>query len=80
MMPGDLFFSADNWLIWLAILWSLPWKGWALWRASRKNDRVWFIVLFLVNTVGLLDMVYLFFISERRRTPASRKGATGGMA
>lgn len=68
-----MLFPFDNWLIVLAILWSLPWKGWALWRASHKNDRVWFVVLFLVNTVGLLDMVYLFFISERRGL-AQRRG------
>lgn len=62
-------FGLGSWFLWLAILWSIPWKGMALWKAARRRDLVWFIVLLLVNTVGLLDIAYLYFISERRRAP-----------
>ena len=43
----------------LAVLWSIPWKGLALWRAARNKDKIWFIVLLLVNTIGLLEILYL---------------------
>lgn len=72
-MPSEALFATNNWLIWAAILWSLPWKGWALWRAARRRKTWWFIVLFLVNTVGLLDMIYLFIVSKQQAFPALRK-------
>mgnify|MGYP001596318238 CR=1 FL=1 len=49
-------------LLLLIVLWTLPWKGWALWRAARSNDRVWFVALLLLQTIGILEIVYLFFI------------------
>jgi len=42
------------------IIWSLFWKGLALWRAGTRKEKIWFIVLFLVNTVGILEIIYLF--------------------
>lgn len=50
----------------LAILWSLAWKGFALWRAARNAHRNWFIVLLLVNTVGILEMLYIFAFSQKK--------------
>ncbi|WP_411728324.1 DUF5652 family protein [Methyloglobulus sp.] len=41
-------------------LWVLLWKGWALWIAANKRHKVWFVVLLFFNTLGLLDMLYIF--------------------
>jgi methionyl-tRNA synthetase len=41
------------------IIWSLFWKGLALWKAGTRKEKIWFIVLFLVNIVGILEIVYL---------------------
>jgi hypothetical protein len=46
------------------ILWSLVWKGWALWRAAKADSRVWFVVLLILNTAGILDIIYIFFVSK----------------
>jgi hypothetical protein len=46
----------------LVLLWSLFWKGLALWHAGRKNQPWWFVVILIVNTVGILEIVYLFAI------------------
>lgn len=35
-------------------------KGYALWHAARKNDLSWFVALLLLNTVGLLEIFYLY--------------------
>lgn len=51
-------------LLALAILWSLPWKGYALWIAAQRKDRVWFIGLFLLNTLALGEIIYLFAIAK----------------
>lgn len=46
------------------ILWSLFWKAWALWTAARNKEKIWFIVLLLVNTAGILEIIYLFMRKE----------------
>lgn len=50
----------------LAIAWSTVWKGFALWRAARNAHRNWFITLFLVNTVGILEIIYIFAFSQKK--------------
>ncbi|MDP2648555.1 MAG: DUF5652 family protein [Patescibacteria group bacterium] len=45
------------------IVWSLVWKGLALWRAAKRGEKIWFVVFLLVNTLGILEIVYLFFIT-----------------
>ena len=47
------------------IVWSLIWKGFALWRAARAGQAAWFIVLLFLNTAGLLEIVYLLFFAPR---------------
>ena len=53
----------------LLVVWSTVWKGIALWRAGRNADLVWFIVLLIVNTVGILEIIYIFAVSPRRKKP-----------
>ena len=53
------------WFILLVMAWSMPWKGVALWKAGRKKHLVWFIVLFLVNTLAILEILYIFVFSKR---------------
>lgn len=40
-------------------------KGIALWKAGRNNQKYWFIALFLLNTVGILPVVYLLFFQKK---------------
>lgn len=54
-------------LIVIAVLWSLPWKGWALWKSARNSQRIWFIVLLVVNTLAILEIIYIFFFQKKRR-------------
>ncbi len=46
------------------MIWSLVWKGLALWRAARRRDNAWFVILLIVNTVGLLEIIYYFLIAK----------------
>ncbi len=54
-----LFLQKNPALIFIFIVWSTVWKGLALWRAARRNDKVWYTVLLVVNTVGVLEIIYL---------------------
>lgn len=51
----------------LLLIWSLAWKGVALWKAGRNNDLAWFIILFLINTAGILDILYIVIIGKREQ-------------
>ncbi|MBU2028340.1 hypothetical protein KJ761_00395 [Patescibacteria group bacterium] len=56
-----------NWLIFviIAALWTIPWKGIALWKSAKNGQKVWFIVLFLINTLALLEIIYIFFFADK---------------
>lgn len=43
----------------LAVIWELVWKGLALWRAGKNEDMAWFIVILLVNSLGIIPIIYL---------------------
>lgn len=47
-------------------VWSIIWKGIALWKAARNSAKAWFIVLLIVNTVGILEILYIFVFSKKR--------------
>ncbi len=49
----------------LAILWTLPWKGVALWRAAGNKHKWWFVALFLLNTLAILEIIYIFAFSRK---------------
>ncbi len=51
----------------IALLWTIPWKGYALWLSARNTHKVWFIILLLVNTLGILEIIYIFAISRRTK-------------
>jgi methionyl-tRNA synthetase len=48
----------------LLLLWTLYWKVRALWKAARRGEKVWFGVLLLVNTIGILEILYLYVFSK----------------
>lgn len=50
-----------QWLIILIIIWVLVWKGFALWRAARLNHMIWFLLILVINTFGVLEIIYLLF-------------------
>ena len=53
------------WAIALVIVWSLVWKGLALWRAALLRQKWWFIAILLLNTLGILEIIYIFLVSRR---------------
>ncbi len=58
----------DNPLLLLLILfWSIFWKGLALWRAAKDNQRYWFIALLVVNTIGILEIIYLLKFAKDKK-------------
>jgi len=61
-------FLAQNMELFYALsVWSLIWKGFAMWRSSQKKEKIWFIVFLIVNTFGLLEILYLFVFSRPKK-------------
>jgi hypothetical protein len=50
-------------------VWSLPWKGYALWIAAKNTHKWWFIALLIINTVAILEIIYIFAVGR----PALKK-------
>ena len=62
----EQFLIENQWIILLVLLWTMPWKGVALWKAARLKDKWWFIALLVINTLGLLEILYIFVFSKRK--------------
>ncbi|OGM74981.1 hypothetical protein A2191_03930 [Candidatus Woesebacteria bacterium RIFOXYA1_FULL_38_9] len=60
-----------HFLIWPLLIWSLFWKGMALWRSARDQQKEWFLILLVLNTAGILEIVYLFFFAKEKLTLSS---------
>lgn len=53
------------WIILLPLLvWSIVWKGLALWRAAQRQEVGWFVAILILNTLGILEILYLYFFSK----------------
>lgn len=48
----------------LLILWALAWKGVALWRAAKNDQKYWYVALLVINLLGILEIIYLFFFQK----------------
>jgi hypothetical protein len=53
-------FAMNSWALVVLVIWTLFWKGWALWKSARRGEKYWFIALLIVNLLGLLEMLYIF--------------------
>jgi hypothetical protein len=53
-------------IIILAIL-TLPLKIMGLWRSARNNQKWWFAAMLILNTVGILELTYLFYFSKPKK-------------
>ena len=50
----------------ILVIWSIVWKGIALWKSAQNSDKWWFIAMLVINTVGILEIVYIFFFSKKK--------------
>ena len=51
-------------LVILAI-WAIPWKVYAVWLSAKHDQKIWFVVLLLINTVSILELIYIFKILKK---------------
>jgi methionyl-tRNA synthetase len=49
------------------VVWSITWKALALWKAARNRQLVWFILLFIINTAGVLPIIYIYYFQKEKK-------------
>jgi methionyl-tRNA synthetase len=62
----EQFLEQNLWIIILGIIWTLPWKGVALWKSARNSHKKWFIALLILNTLAILEILYIFVFSKKK--------------
>jgi len=56
----------NQWYVVLVLMiWEGTWKGLSMWRAAKNDHKWWFIAIFLVNSIGILPIVYLKFYQPK---------------
>jgi methionyl-tRNA synthetase len=68
-IDAEVYFSNNPGLLALlvaVVVASYILKGFALWRAGRNNHLGWFIALLVVNTLGILELIYLLTAGKKR--------------
>lgn len=63
------FLNTNSWIglvFGMILVWGLVWKGVALWKAARNEQPAWYIVLLLVNTLGILEILYILFFQKNQ--------------
>jgi len=60
-------------LIAALIIWSLIWKGIALWKAARNSHTAWFVIMLIVNTLGILEIIYIYGFSKKSSAQAAQR-------
>lgn len=54
------------WALALVAIWTVPWKGVALWMAAQRKQSVWFVLILIFNTLGILEILYILFFSKEK--------------
>ena len=62
---SQFYYNNYTLILILLALWIIPWKGYALWTAAKHNQKIWFVVLLILNTVGILEIFYIFKIAKK---------------
>ncbi|OGK28737.1 hypothetical protein A3D06_01360 [Candidatus Roizmanbacteria bacterium RIFCSPHIGHO2_02_FULL_40_9] len=53
-------------ILFIIFTWSIAWKGLALWHAAHNREKIWFVVILIANTAGILEILYLFIFSTSK--------------
>jgi len=65
-MDVAAFYANNLWWILLLIIWAGVWKLIALWKSARNNQLAWFIVIAILNTAGILPIIYIVWFQKKK--------------
>ena len=56
----------NSWMFFPLIIWTVFWKGISLWIAVKNNKKWWFLALLVLNTFGILEIIYIFYVAKKK--------------
>jgi len=59
--PGLIF------IILTVALWDVVWKSLGLWRSARAGQTGWFTAILILNTAGILPIIYLLLSADKSK-------------
>jgi len=66
-MLSEFAIPKSNFLLIILTIWDMIWRGWALWRSARREEKWWFVALLIINSIGILPIIYLVFFSKDKK-------------
>ena len=51
-------------------------KGYSLWSAAKRDEKWWFIALLILNTLGILEIIYIVFFVKQYHKSLSKTCAS----
>jgi len=60
------FINDNSIILLILVLWTLPWKIYALWLAVKNNHKGWFVALVILNTFGIVEIIYIFAVAKKK--------------
>jgi len=73
------FYQQPFYFIFLLVLlsiWELVWKGFGLWHSAQNKQKGWYITILLLNTAGLLPIIYLLWFKPKTKRETPLKSST----
>ena len=55
------------------IIWELVWKLMGMWTAAKNKSILWFIFIGIINTIGILPILYIYIFSKMGREEVKDK-------
>lgn len=71
-MATEITLVTNLWIAVPLVIWTLAWKGRGLWRAAQNRQPVWFIIMFLVQSLGIIPIVYLALLQKAPKKPRKK--------
>ncbi len=69
MIPNVFIYS----ILALLIVWEAVLKAIALWKSAQRKQLGWFLAIFIINSAGVLPLIYLVFFSRKNEQHKSKK-------
>jgi methionyl-tRNA synthetase len=62
---GFGLFALSSILMIILMILSILLKAYALWTAVKRDEKGWFVALLIINTLGILELVYLYGVAGK---------------
>ena len=74
-MAYEALLTNPNMIAGIVILsiWGMIWKGIGMWKAGRQKQMTWFVFMFILNTAGILPIIYLVGFQKKGKKVKKRK-------